>query len=150
MSTHKISSTASMAENQEQVDTGLSCWTVTPNLQVAISKSHTPAREYRPQEWQLSSLLQHQAKEMALASTAKLSQPTAQCQVVPNNHLCLRLAQCGSGTKKHQQEQALGATHDFTVDNYLRQTELFIVYRCFISQMFHFTSSPQLSTLNHA
>lgn len=32
-----------------------------------------------------------------------------------------------------QREQALGATHKFTVDNNLRQTELFIVHRCFIS-----------------
>jgi len=32
-----------------------------------------------------------------------------------------------------RREQALGATHKFTVDNNLRQTELFIVHRCFIS-----------------
>lgn len=69
---------------------------VSPHLQAATSKPHTPARGDGAQGWQLSSLLQHPAKETAPAGTGQLSQPTAHCQAVPKNRLCLRLSESRS------------------------------------------------------
>lgn len=72
---------------------GLWCWPVLPALKVATSKPHTPARRDRPQGWQLSSLLQHRAKETIPASTGKLSQPTA-------HHRRFQTAACVQGSSR--------------------------------------------------
>lgn len=80
---------------------GLWHWPLSPDLQVATSKPHTPAREDSPQGWQLSSHL-HQAKETAPVGTGKPSQPTAHHEAVPNNYLCLRLSKSGSGAEELQ------------------------------------------------
>lgn len=68
---------------------------------MATSKPHTPARADSPHGWQLSSHL-HQAKETAPVGTGKLFQPTVHHQAAPNNCLCLRLSESGSGAEELQ------------------------------------------------
>lgn len=137
--TYKINSAASMAETQDWVHAGtlvLASVTRSPggHLQtshpcqgeqtpsVAALQSPPTSREGNCTGWHRGTLPTHGSLS---GSSKQLLVFKARREQVWSGGTAVRTA--------HQREQALGVTHKFTADNNLRQTELFIVHRCFVS-----------------
>lgn len=138
-STQKINSAASVAETQDWVDAGtLAPASVTRSPGGHLQTSHPCQGGQAPRVAALQS--PPTPREGNDAGWHRGTLPTHGSSSGGSKQLLVfkarreRFWSRGTAVQTaHRQEQALGATHKFTADNNLRQTELFIVHRCFIS-----------------